>query len=89
MKTFKEEYEYLGEKDFEGRRVIIIQMNHERDSKFHSAGTRFIIDKETGIILARTDFSKTLSVTVYKKLESRIVKFETWNRYNKSIKVSS
>ena len=74
--TYKLDYEYLGERNFEGREVIVIQMNQQNDNKFLSGGIRFVIDKETGLILARTDFSKILFITQHKDFRNRNVKFD-------------
>lgn len=77
--TFKEEYEYLGEKEIEERTVILIQMNPPKDNAFLTGGTRFTIDKETGLILGRRDFSKILFITIYDNDTNRNVKFNVEN----------
>ncbi len=72
----KEEYEYLGEKDDDGRPVILFQMNSPKEDNFNSAGVRFVVDKETGLILRRIDFWKYLFITVYQNDSNRNVKFD-------------
>ena len=74
--TFKEEYEYLGEKDIEGRRMILIQMNWSGDSKIYKTATIFVIDKETGLIFEKTQFQKTLFVTAYKRKDNYNINFD-------------
>ena len=59
------DYKYLGEKELDGRQVIYIQL------KNGSAYTKFVIDKETGIIINRIDLSKAFIFTTNKNESKR------------------
>ena len=59
------DYKYLGEKELDGRQVIYIQLKNE------SAYTKFVIDKETGIIINRIDLSKAFIFTTNKNESKR------------------
>ncbi len=72
----KEEYEYLGEKEENGRQVILFQMNAPKEDDFNSAGVRFVVDKETGLLLRRIDFWKYLFITLYYNNNNRNVEFD-------------
>ena len=61
----KLDYKYLGEKELDGRQVIYIQL------KNGSAYTKFVIDKETGIIINRIDLSKAFIFTTNKNESKR------------------
>lgn len=61
----KLDYKYLGEKELDGRQVIYIQL------KNGSAYTKFVIDKETGIIINRIDLSKAFIFTTSKNESKR------------------
>ena len=54
-------------------------MNPPKDNAFLTWGTRFTIDKETGLILGRRDFSKILFITIYDNDTNRNVKFNIEN----------
>mgnify|MGYP000000525353 CR=1 FL=1 len=66
----KLEYKYLGEKEVDGRQVIYIQLEDE------SAYTKFVIDKETGIIVNRIDLSKVFIFTAHKNETKRELKLD-------------
>ena len=66
----KLDYKYLGEKELDGRQVIYIQL------KNGSAYTKFVIDKETGIIINRIDLSKTFIFTTNKNESKRELKLD-------------
>ena len=66
----KQEYKYLGEKEVDGRQVIYIQLEDE------SAYTKFVIDKETGIIVNRIDLSKVFIFTAHKNETKRELKLD-------------
>ena len=66
----KLEYKYLGEKEVDGRQVIYIQLEDE------SAYTKFVIDKETGIIVNRIDQSKVFIFTAHKNETKRELKLD-------------
>lgn len=68
--TFKYDYKYLGEKEEDGRKVILIKLTYK------SGIVKFKIDKETGLILERLDFTKFGPITIYKNDENRNVKFD-------------
>lgn len=61
----KLDYKYIGEKELDGRQVIYIQL------KNGSAYTKFVIDKETGIIINRIDLSKAFIFTTSKNESKR------------------
>lgn len=67
------EYEYIGETKEDGRTVILFQMNRPKEDSFNSGGVRFVVDKETGLILRRIDFSKCLFITTYQNNSNRNV----------------
>lgn len=50
-----DQFEYLGEQNDDGRKVIIAQI---KDDINKNVTIKFYIDKETGIILKRTDYTK-------------------------------
>lgn len=64
------DYKYLGEKELDGRQVIYIQL------KNGSAYTKFVIDKETGIIINRIDLSKAFIFTTNKNESKRELKLD-------------
>lgn len=64
------DYKYLGEKELDGRKVIYIQL------KSGSAYTKFVIDKETGIIVNRIDLSKAFIFTTHKNETKRELKLD-------------
>ncbi len=66
----KLDYKYLGEKELDGRQVIYIQL------KNGSAYTKFVIDKETGIIINRIDLSKAFIFTTNKNESKRELKLD-------------
>ena len=66
-------FEYLGEREKEGRKEILIQLN--KTEGVNTGIIQFTIDKETGVILGRTDISKILFITTYKNECDRNVKF--------------
>ena len=66
----KLDYKYLGEKELDGRQVIYIQL------KSGSAYTKFVIDKETGIIVNRIDLSKAFIFTTNKNESKRELKLD-------------
>ena len=66
----KLEYKYLGEKEVDGRQVIYIQLEDG------SAYTKFVIDKETGIIVNRIDLSKVFIFTAHKNETKRELKLD-------------
>lgn len=66
----KLDYKYLGEKELDGRQVIYIQL------KSGSAYTKFVIDKETGIIVNRIDLSKAFIFTTNKNESERELKLD-------------
>lgn len=66
-------FEYLGEREKEGRKEILIQLN--KTEGVNTGTIQFTIDKETGVILGRTDISKILFITTYKNECDRNVKF--------------
>lgn len=70
------DYEYLGEKEDNGKTVILFQMNAPKEDAFNSAGARFVVDKETGLILRRIEFSKYLFITTYQNNCNRNVSFD-------------
>ena len=72
----QDEYEYLGEKEENGRQVILFQMNSPKEDNFNSAGVRFVVDKETGLIFRRIDFWKFLFITLYQNNNNRNVEFD-------------
>lgn len=53
------DYEYIGEKDENDRKVIIIKIYH----KGTNAYTKFYIDKETGLILSKNTITKFLFIS--------------------------
>lgn len=66
----KLDYKYLGEKEVDGRQVIYIQLEDD------SAYTKFVIDKETGIIVDRIDLSKSFIFTTHKNESKRELKLD-------------
>lgn len=64
------DYKYLGEKELDGRQVIYIQLEDG------SAYTKFVIDKETGIIVDRIDLSKSFIFTTHKNESKRELKLD-------------
>ena len=66
----KLDYKYLGEKELDGRQVIYIQL------KSGSAYTKFVIDKETGIIVNRIDLSKAFIFRTNKNESKRELKLD-------------
>lgn len=72
--TFKYDYKYLGEKEENGRKVILIKLTYKSGIK--TGIVKFKIDKETGLILERLDFTKFGPITIYKDVRNRNVKFD-------------
>ena len=68
------EYEYLGEKEIDERTVILVELSDK--SGLLSGKIRFAIDKETGLILERTDFTKFLFITLFKIEYDRNIKYD-------------
>lgn len=66
----KLDYKCLGEKEVDGRQVIYIQLEDD------SAYTKFVIDKETGIIVDRIDLSKSFIFTTHKNESKRELKLD-------------
>lgn len=66
----KLDYKYLGEKEVDGRQVIYIQLEDD------SAYTKFVTDKETGIIVDRIDLSKSFIFTTHKNESKRELKLD-------------
>lgn len=64
------DYNYLGEKELDGRQVIYIQL------KNGSVHTKFVIDKETGIIVNRINLSKAFIFTTNKNESKRELKLD-------------
>lgn len=65
------DFEYLGQKEENGRNIIAIKMQ----AKDFNSYVNFYIDKETGVIMARKDVSKVLFITTYSNYSNRNVKF--------------
>lgn len=70
-KTFNTNFEYLGEKQYNGRMTILVQVWNKDGVKVNS--TIFYIDKDSGLIMRRIDYS----VMGFKKIDcNRNVKFD-------------
>lgn len=54
-KIFNTDFEYLGEKQYNGRSTILVQVWNKDNIKVNS--TIFYIDKDTGLIMRRIDYS--------------------------------
>ena len=54
-KIFNTDFEYLGEKQYNGRSIILVQVWNKDNIKVNS--TIFYIDKDTGLIMRRIDYS--------------------------------
>ena len=54
-KIFNTDFEYLGEKQYNGRSTILVQVWNKDSIKANS--TIFYIDKDTGLIMRRIDYS--------------------------------
>lgn len=54
-KTFNTNFEYLGEKQYNGRMTILVQVWNKDNIKVNP--TIFYIDKDTGLIMKRIDYS--------------------------------
>lgn len=54
-KTFNTNFEYLGEKQYNGRITILVQVWNKDNTKVNP--TIFYIDKDTGLIMKRIDYS--------------------------------
>ena len=54
-KTFNTNFEYLGEKQYNGRTTILVQVWNKDNTKVNP--TIFYIDKDTGLIMKRIDYS--------------------------------
>ena len=54
-KTFNTNFEYLGEKQYNGRITILVQVWNKDSTKVNP--TFFYIDKDTGLIMKRIDYS--------------------------------
>ena len=54
-KTFNTNFEYLGEKQYNGRMTILVQVWNKDNTKVNP--TIFYIDKDTGLIMKRIDYS--------------------------------
>ncbi len=59
---YNNEYEYLGEKEENGRKIIIIKLT-TADGLLRGVD-KYYIDKETGLILGRFNSSKLLFITI-------------------------
>jgi len=66
------DFEYLGEKDKNGRTTIVVKVSY----KGAKADTRFYIDKETGLVVGRKDITKTLFISTYIGNCDRNVRFD-------------
>lgn len=54
-KTFNTNFEYLGEKQYNGRMTILVQVWNKDSVKVNS--TIFYIDKDSGLVMRRIDYS--------------------------------
>ena len=54
-KTFNTNFEYLGEKQYNGRMTILVQVWNKDNTKVNP--TIFYMDKDTGLIMKRIDYS--------------------------------
>jgi len=66
------DFEYVGEIEREERRAVVVKM------KFKGANgyAKFYIDKETGLIVGRTDITKALFISIYMYEADRNVKLD-------------
>lgn len=64
-------YKYLGEKEFDGRTSIVVEL------KSTNSAIRFTIDKETGIILSRQDVYKMFFITTHITTTNMNVKIDS------------
>ena len=64
-------YKYLGEKDFDGRKAVLVEVKNANSS------IRFTIDKETGIILSRQDINRTFFITTQISTTNMNVKIDS------------
>lgn len=55
-KTFNTNFEYLGEKQYNGRNTILVQVWNKDSVKVDS--TIFYIDKDSGLVMRRIDYSE-------------------------------
>ena len=66
------DFEYLGQKEENGRDIIVIKMQTKDSNSY----VNFYIDNETGVIMARKDVSKALFITTYSNYSNRNVQFD-------------
>ena len=76
-KNFKYDYKYLGEKEKDGRTLIMVSVWYEKEK---GQPVKFSIDKETGLIFERIDYMKlgflTMKITCNRNIKLDIVKDE-------------
>lgn len=69
---FNTDYEYLGEKEIDGRTTIIVKVWNKDNLKINS--TKYYIDKETGLVIKRIDY---MTLGLIKIISDRNIKMDT------------
>lgn len=70
--TFNTDFEYMGSREYEGRNVILVKVWNKDNLKINS--TIFYIDKDTGLIMRRIDYTMMGFIKVD---SNRNVKFDS------------
>lgn len=70
------EYKYLGEKDFSGRKAIVIQLKNGSNVK------KYTIDKETGLIMEIEEFYKKYLFISFKTVVNENIKLDVVQEEN-------